>query len=137
MLADEKLARQFNVRIRHDGAPIDHYVPSAETVPKNFSEVALDGPNGPVRLALKVPPEGVLNSLDGRWDIAIEKDVRLASLVSLLKAAHLTLFHSLGYRYALSAGGRFIGFTVLGDFFLKTRDMARTRALEVAKSPLW
>ena len=134
MLADEKLAREFNARIRHDGTPLDHYVPSAEPVPKNFSEVTLDGPNGPVRLALKVPPEGVSNSLDGKWEIAVEKDVRLPSLVSLLKAAHLTLFHLLGYRYALSAGGRFIGFTVLGDFFLKTRDMERTRALEEARS---
>ena len=43
----------------------------------------------------------------------------------MLKAAHLTLFHRLGYGYALSVGGRFLGQEVLGSFFLQARDLDR------------
>ena len=74
-----------------------------------------------------------MENIDGKWEILIDKDVRLPALVSLLKTAHLTLFHLLGYRYALSAGGYFLGKTVLGEFFLKTQRMKRVRALKAAE----
>jgi len=65
--------------------------------------------------------------------IVVEKDARLAALVSLLKAAHLTLFEMLGYEYALSAGGHFLGKTILGDFYLQNRDLAKAEVLRNAK----
>ena len=49
------------------------------------------------------------------------KDVRISALVSLIKSAHLTLFEILGYRYALSTGGYFIGHDILGKFYLKIK----------------
>ena len=64
--------------------------------------------------------------------ILFEKDLRLPALVSLLKAAHLTLFEMLGYRYALSPGGLFLGRTVLGDFFLQNRNRSRADILRHA-----
>lgn len=67
-------------------------------------------------------------------EIVIEKDVRLPALVSLLKAAHLTLFEMLGYRYALSAGGIFLGRDVLGKFFLQNRDLSKADVLTAAAS---
>ena len=45
----------------------------------------------------------------------------------------MTLFHLLGYRYALSSGGYILGKEILGDFFLKTREMNRSSALREAK----
>ena len=39
-----------------------------------------------VRLGLKIRPDEMLSTAE--WRIAIEKDVRLAALVSMLKAAH-------------------------------------------------
>jgi hypothetical protein len=59
------------------------------------------------------------------WQFVCEKDCRLASLVSVLKAAHLTLFEMLGYRYALSAGGLFLGNTILGQFFKSNRGLSK------------
>jgi hypothetical protein len=67
-------------------------------------------------------------------EIVIEKDIRLPALVSLLKAAHLTLFEMLGYRYALSAGGIFLGRDVLGKFFLRNRDLSKADVLIDAAS---
>jgi hypothetical protein len=46
-------------------------------------------------------------------------------MVSLLKAAHLTLFHMLGHQYVVSGGGRFLGYDILGKFFLENVGRAK------------
>ncbi len=71
---------------------------------------------------------------DENWQISIEKDFRLPALISLLKAAHLTLFDMLGYRYALSAGGIFLGKSVLGNLFLQNKGLSRGEVLHNAKA---
>ena len=65
--------------------------------------------------------------------LLLTKMCGFAALASCLKSAHLTLFHLLGYRYALSYGGYVLGKEILCDFVLKTRKMKRRRALEEAK----
>jgi hypothetical protein len=45
----------------------------------------------------------------------------------LVKAAHLTLFHIIGYRHALSAGGHFLGRDILGQFFLANKGKNRSQ----------
>ena len=132
ILTDKRLSGQFKPTISLDGQPIDFFV-AKEYVPENFSELTFFSPQGSVKLALKISPAEMEESLDGKWEIAIDKDVRLPALASLLKSAHLTLFHMLRYQYALSLGGYFFGKCILGDFFLKTRKMERRRALEEAK----
>ena len=132
VLVEKKLSNQFNPTISVDGQIVDHYKPNKD-IPKCFTGFTFDSSHGPISLALKMSPTEVEESLDGKWEVAVDKDVRLPALVSLLKAAHQTLFHMLGYRYALSAGGYFLGKTILGDFFLKTREMERLKALEEAK----
>jgi hypothetical protein len=62
-------------------------------------------------------PQEFLAAGPETFEIHFHKDLRLASVASLLKCAHLTLFAMLGYRYALSRGGRFLGKTILGTFF--------------------
>ena len=63
----------------------------------------------------------------------IGADIRLQALGSLLKAAHLTLFAIIGYQYVLSAGGHFVGRTILGDFFFSTLGATKGQALETAR----
>ena len=63
----------------------------------------------------------------------VKKDLRLPALVSLLKAAHLTLFEMLGYNYALSAGTSG-GSDVLGKFFLKHGGKAKAEILTEARN---
>ena len=133
ILTDRKLSRQFNPKIVIDGQSVDHYRPQG-VVPKQHSELFVDSPGGLERLALKISPDEMENVPGGRIQVTVDKDVRLAALASCLKSAHLTLFHLLGYRYALSYGGYFLGKVILGDFFLKTREMERLRALEEANS---
>ena len=45
--------------------------------------------------------------------------------------ATLTL---LGFQYALSSGGLYLGREILGSFYLKTRGLPREKAIEIAKS---
>ena len=132
ILVDRKLARQFNPKIIIDGQSVDYYRPQG-TVPKEHTELYVDSPDGFVRLALKMSPAEMERVPESRIQVAVDKDVRLAALVSCLKSAHLTLFHMLGYQYALSNGGYKVGKEILGDFFLKTRRMARAEALEEAR----
>ncbi len=47
----------------------------------------------------------------------------------MLKAAHLTMFEMLGYRYALSAGGYFLGWNILGEFFVTNKDRTKVDIL--------
>jgi hypothetical protein len=117
-IADPLLSKKLRPRVYIGGEEVEHFKANGP-VPPHFTEVHVNGPNGPVRLGLKIRSDDALNT--GEWRIAIEKDVRLAALVSMLKAAHLTLFEMLGYRYALSAGGHFLGRDILGAFFLNNR----------------
>ena len=80
-----------------------------------------------------MPPKEVAALAGADWRIEMKKDVRIPAFVSLLKAAHLTLFHMLGYRCALSAGGYFLGRTILGDFFLANRGRPKTEVVANAR----
>jgi hypothetical protein len=55
-------------------------------------------------------------------------------MVSLIKSAHLTLFSLLGYGYALSAAGHFVGNDILGKFFQQNFDKEKSIILENARS---
>ena len=66
--------------------------------------------------------------------IEIDCDLRLSAFVSLLKAAHLSLFEVLGYRYALSVAGHFLGQTILGAFFSAHRTKPKSEVIRAAKT---
>ena len=61
-------------------------------------------------------PTEVIASKGKRWEVEISRDVRVPMLVSVIKAAHLTLFAMHGYNYALSSSGIFVGQQILGEF---------------------
>ena len=132
-VTDPGLGRRFNPKITKDGEVVEHYTPSGP-VPEYHTRVELDVDGQSVPMGLKLSPSELLDAHCKKWEILVEKDLRLPALVSVLKAAHLTMFHLHGYRYALSAGGRFLGKTVLGDFFLNCQGMERTLALKEAEA---
>lgn len=102
------------------------YFIAEDTVPDQFSLMEVRDTTKPVMLGLKMPPDAVAaQPRDGwRWEVSL--DVRLCATVSLIKAAHLTMFHILGYRYALSAAGRYVGHDVLGEFFENNKEQPRS-----------
>ena len=133
VIADKDLVRQLNPKFVLDGEVVEHYYPKGD-VPPAHSQITWFTSEKNVQLALKRSPEAMLNAKKEKWEIYVDKDIRLPALVSLLKAAHLTLFHLLGYLHVWSSSGYFLGKTVLGDFFLKAREMKRDEALDLAKT---
>jgi hypothetical protein len=132
-VTDKKLARKFEPKILVDGQPVEFFV-ARDKVPHNFTPLIFDGDGTEVQLGLKISPQDMLAAVEKNWQIAIDKDVRVATAASLIKAAHLTLFEMLGYRYALSAAGHFVGREVLGEFFLRNRGRQKTEVLQDALS---
>ena len=131
ILRDRRLARLFAPRLVLDGEEVEYYFHRGECLPPGVTWVALDE-EGTRAVVVKIPPERFARVQ--RHEIGIDKDARVASLVSLIKAAHLTLFELLGYRYALSPSGRFVGRDVLGEFHIQNSGANNPRAkIEVLK----
>jgi len=134
ILTDKDLSRLLRPRVVLDGETVEYFIPRGP-VPPDFSPVSVERSNGDqVKLALKLTTEETLDALQGSWQIGVEKDIRVSALASLLKAAHLTWFELLGYRYALSAGGYFLGNEVLGKFFLANKGRSKQEILVDARS---
>ena len=133
LLADKDLRRLFKPTPLLDGREIKSYSyqPSL-AVPEQFLEATLSAEGHSVREVLKPTPSQRRAACDGRAEIEVDKNVRIHALVSLLKAAHLTLFHLMGYQYALSPGGRLLGSVLSGDLFLKTRQLNPVDTIEIA-----
>jgi len=130
VVTDKRLRRQMKPKIVAGGHEIDHFVPTSP-VPKRFTRLKLPGSPG-VELALKLTPDETLTLTDREWRIGVELDLRLPALIALLKAAHLTLFEMQGYRYALSAGGRFLGWDILGSFYAEHAGSPRAARIKAA-----
>jgi len=131
VLGNKELSKRLRPKVIFDGKHVEHYVP-AEQIPSKHSLVIVGDNENPPRYAFKLSPDKMLDSSDENWEIRIEKDVRLAALPSLLKAAHLTLFKMLGYEYGLSLAGHFVGHIILGKIFLDNRDKPKAEILENA-----
>ena len=114
------LVKKVPVNVSLKGVRIDSYPYKKGPVPKEHTPIVIESSSGrTLSMVLKIAPDEVAENTASRdWALSVEKDLRLESLVSLLKAAHLTLFRMLGYNYALSAGGYFTGWNALGSFYM-------------------
>lgn len=134
VIADKKLSKTFDPKFLVDNKPVDHFVLQGNkgNIPEQFTPIELQSDGRSVLLGLKMRPEDVFALVGHKWDIEIFKDVRIPALVSLIKAAHLTLFELLGYRYACFHNGRFIGYDILGKFFSQNHDSHKPEVLKNA-----
>lgn len=120
ILADRSLSRRFNAKLLHNGNPVD-YLHSKGVLPQRFSRLHVGSTDSSLFLGLKMEPAAVIAAATDRWEIEVSRDLRLPMLVSTIKAAHLSLFKMLGYGYAFSSSGIFMGRSILGEFFLQNR----------------
>jgi hypothetical protein len=132
VLLDPSLSRKLRPQIVVDGRPVQHYHPKGP-VPTTHSELSIERGGKPAaRLALKLDPSETITALAGSWQVTIQRDLRFPALVSLLKAAHLSLFALMGYSYALTTGGQFLGWEILGRFACE--NMASDRPTVLTKA---
>lgn len=130
-IIDKTLSKRIKPKILLDNKPVDYFVTQGN-IPEYFTPVEFESNGLSVLLVLKIRPEDALAAVGQKWEIETFKDVRLAALVSLIKAAHLTLFEMLGYDYALSDKGYFIGRQILGEFFYQNHDKPKSEVLKNA-----
>jgi hypothetical protein len=133
IFADKKLSKLFKPQILMDEKPVEYFLPNNE-VPENFTRIQFDNNGQIIPLALKIFPQELESAKDKNWEMSISKDVRVSALVSLVKSAHLTLFQMLGYQYAFSSGGYFVGRNILGEFYLQNQGKAKREILVNAHS---
>lgn len=133
VLADKKLTRKLRPQFWRDGQRVEHYVASSRDVSPGHAPIQIGGGEKPLQFVLKLDRSDVLSKEGSHWEVSIQRDLRLPALVSLLKAAHLTLFHMLGYRYVYSPGGRFLGYDTLGRFYLENRGRPKREVLARAR----
>jgi hypothetical protein len=125
---DPRLNRQFRPSILRNDEPVA-YTTRQSKLPAVFTPVRLGDEENSLTIGVKMSPEEILASAGDRWELAVSKDMRVPALVSLIKTAHLSLFHLLGYRYAAFPAGRFIGRDILGNFFLANAGKPRRDVL--------
>ena len=131
ILTDKNLSRKFNSKILVDDKPVDFFFANQE-LPDNFTELRFEDINISVPFGLKMHPAEVVASQEKHWEVEISRDIRIPMLVSIIKAAHLTLFAIHGYNYALSSSGMFIGQQILGEFFLKNHKKPKPKVVKEA-----
>src|SRR5690242_20393540 len=72
VLTDRELSRRLRPEVWLDGKRIAHYLTKGP-VPPNHRELAIAGIPGKSRLVLKVQPEQMPSSLEGRWQVRMER----------------------------------------------------------------
>ena len=117
-MSDKLMDKRFRPIILADETPVEYYVTKAD-IPLHFTPIEFTEEGKTIHIGLKMNPEEFLKSQKKQWAIDVLKDIRIASLVSLIKSAYLTLFELLGYSYVLSAAGVFVGKNILGEFYLQ------------------
>jgi hypothetical protein len=122
-------------RVYAGSREIEFFIPTGKT-PEGVTLVRSTEEGLPPLIGLKIPAEELENLLDADWRIELSQDLRVGALVSLIKAAHLTLFFLRGYRYALSTTGHFIGRQVLGALFEAAKGSSKGEAELLAERQL-
>jgi len=133
ILTDRKRSKRFASKILVDGEQVEHFF-GGDKIPDQFTRIKFEGEEVSIPFGLKMHPSDAIAAEGKNWEIEISRDVRIPMLVSIIKAAHLTLFEILGYRYALSAAGIFVGHDMLGKFFSQNKDRPKAEVLENARS---
>jgi hypothetical protein len=131
ILTDSALSRRFNARVLLDGKQVEHFYPNGE-VPEQFARVQVGNVDPSKPFGLKIQPSEVLNAADRDWEIEVSRDVSIHMLVSAIKAAHLSLFKMLGYRYVFTPSSYFVGRMILGEFFLQNAKIGKREVVDRA-----
>ncbi len=130
-LVEPDLYRRLQPKILLDGVEVEHFIATRQ-IPEGSAELHLEHDLGRVRLGLKMAPDRLATvNQSSDWQFEVRRDLRVPAVVSILKAAHLTMFELLGYAYALRPDGAWLG-NVLGSFFLANVGGARQDVLDRA-----
>ena len=129
---DPDLRNKVQIELFLDGVKVEWYEFRGHMAPDHFG-LSLTHGDRELRLVLKETPISP-GGQGKKCSFAITGDFRIAALVSVIKAAHLTQFRLLGYRYGCSDAAAYVGSEILGRFYLENRH--KKDAAEIRKAAL-
>ena len=126
---DKALSSDLRPTFEVNGRAVDHYV-----VKKNRSSidpvVKMENASGEfINVAFKVSNELQLDQ--SRVQLVVDRDYLPEATAALLKAAHLTMFSLLGYRYVFHPAGYTLA-KILQRFYLDARKLSRKKQRDAA-----
>jgi hypothetical protein len=127
---NKELHKKLDPKIVIEGRQVDYFVTKGG-VPEQFARIEFEKDGQSILVGLKMSPDVLAASAEAKLEVS--GDVRIGGVVSLIKAAHLTLFDMLGYRYVLSAAGEFVGRQILGEFFRQNHGKQKPNVLQNAR----
>jgi hypothetical protein len=134
ILGDPSSRRKYRPQMVVNGEVWEHYEYQGEKFPDHHTPVSFQiGKEKFIPWVVKKQPEEIEAQEQFPVELRLGKDCRLAAFVSLVKAAHLTLFKRMGYSYALSPSGQAIGHGMLGKFFKDQGHYGRRKPREALK----
>lgn len=131
ILGDKNLRREIPIAFEVDGKKVKHYKLNKHKA-KNHCGVKLDvGNNHFLDVALAIDPE----ELESAQSVTVtaERDCSPDYTATMLKAAHLTLFRILGYKYVFGTAGAEVA-RILRTFYLENCDKPRSEQEQDGKS---
>lgn len=130
-LSDKTLARKLRARILMDGVEVPHFFASGD-MPARFTSLLVQGNSAEFRVGLKMSAHELIAAANRNWELAVDKDVRVPAMVTVVKSAYLTLVTLLGYRYVLSDSAAYVGRDMLGKFYIENRGLPNKRVMSNA-----
>ncbi len=122
LILDPKLSRAFQPKIQVNGQDWEYYDNRGGRHGPNHTPVTMSDDKGQSReIVFKKTPEEIFEIEGELAHVVINRDSTPTMIAGLLKVAHLTMFRLVGYAYALSANGLWVGKDVLGKFFDENR----------------
>ena len=131
-----KLFGGMRPRIYCNDVEIKYFLANGKPTPSGFQFVAWEMEGGIIDINVKATVEQML-LMRSAWTYETGKDLRIPAFVSLMKAAHLSMFSLLDYRYALSNTGRFLGSDILGRFFRENSDVSSKKEAQRRAFPFF
>jgi hypothetical protein len=125
LVESDELRGKVRLSVNVDGRSISHNEPRRRDISQEHSLVNIGKRDGGfLTLALKVSAEELNDATHLR--LTVDKDYTAHAVASLLKAAHLTMFSIMGYKYVFGPSGQDTA-RILRDFYLINRKQTGTK----------
>jgi hypothetical protein len=133
VLSNKNAFKQVSPKLLLNDDPINYFpFKGTKPLPEQFTQINYSDESNTIQFGVEMTPQQVMDANNDLWELEIEMDLRVSAVVSSIKSAHLTFFHLLGYHYALSAGGRFVGKDILGNFYLQNHHKKKAEVVRNA-----
>jgi hypothetical protein len=134
VLSDPHLSKNITVQLTSDGEKVDVYHDAGSRSP-DHTPIRIEDTSGNAisDFVAKLSKDDAAAAHKKNWAIGVNMDCEASGLASLIKAAHLSMFFTLGYRYALSAAGEYVGRQILRGFYVQNRGKPMKEAKQAAE----